>query len=430
MMNLIRKNRILPVIIAVTLLASFSGTHRAAAEENNEALIYDDNVETVAYYPKDSSVTVWDDAGIKALYIKWDAGAMPGEWTLRAGDLSIPCGQNGYLHEYVELETPVRECTIELAKAAGICEVYMYPEDEIPEDIQRWETLPKDADMLVFVTHAGDEIIDFGALLAEYAAHRQLFVQVAYMCEYVTAEEKIKEHEMLDSLWKLGVKYYPVKGNFRNKRLIKLDQAKLFYGYDKVLEFVTENIRKYRPMVVIGPDPKGEYGNGAHMLLANAVTEAVNLTPDSAFLGESAGKYGTWNVPKTYLHKYDLGTGKTINIDLANGIWDIVKKAYDERITDTWCGTYISNARYTVDGDNYFGLYRSTVGADTMNYMFGNILTYGEQARIAAEEEAERQRIEEYERKLAAYNEQMLTAVKRGNVLYGRFLSNSYELQQ
>ncbi len=396
----------------------------AEEKETSElALLRDDDINTIVDFEEGTTLKVEANEPIKAIYILFDAEAVPGEWDLTYNGKTRIHGQEGFLHEYVEFKEEVTECELGFNKPTGICGIYAFPNGEIPENVQQWKKLPKDADILIFAPHEGDEIIDFGAVEAIYAGQKNLNVQVVYMCEYVTTEEKIKEHEKLDSLWKLGVKYYPETGHFRNKVLTKEDQAIMFYGYGEVLEFATELIRKYRPLVVICPGHEDQNGNATHILLSDAVSEAVNYTQDNAYFSASAEEYGTWNVPKTYMHK--KADGKLV-LDMGNGVKELLKETYESRMTDSWCGTYIKNAKFDLADAACFGIYRTTVGTDTGNDIMENLVTYGEQARIAEEKEAERLRLEELERQMVYYDSRLTRAAEKGGYVYGKFLSQDF----
>ena len=70
-------------------------------------------------------------------------------------------------------------------------------------------------------------------------------------------------------------------------------------------------------------------------------------------------------------------------------VLEVAADGYLQHVSQQWCWFYVS--------DDYqyscakFGLYRSTVGADTGNDILENVVTYEEQARIKAEEESSRQ---------------------------------------
>lgn len=71
-----------------------------------------------------------------------------------------------------------------------------------------------------------------------------------------------------------------------------------------MLSYTTSSIRRFKPLVVVTQDLNGEYGHGGHMLFSHAVAESVESSSEPSYFPDSASKYGTWDVPKTYLHLY------------------------------------------------------------------------------------------------------------------------------
>mgnify|MGYP000772543814 FL=1 len=213
--------------------------------------------------------------------------------------------------------------------------------------MQVWEKPCTDADILVFSTHADDEILFLGGVLATYAGQQGLNVQVAYMTNYWNGAT-VREHEKLDGLWESGVKHYPVNGEFDDIYATDLNGAMSVYSYDDVLGYVTEQIRRFKPLVVVTQDINGEYGHGGHMLLAKAVCEAADNSGTASFKQESADKYGAWDVPKTYIHLY--GENK-IRMDLRQPLSnmksrtaiDVAKDAYLQHVSQQWCWFYVSD---------------------------------------------------------------------------------------
>ena len=274
-----------------------------------------------------------------------------------------------------------------------MCDIFAYGKGKLPDNVQVWEKPCTDADILVFSTHADDEILFLGGVLATYAGQQGLNVQVAYMTNYWNGAT-VREHEKLDGLWESGVKHYPVNGEFDDIYATDLNGAMSVYSYDDVLGYVTEQIRRFKPLVVVTQDINGEYGHGGHMLLAKAVCEAADNSGTASFKQESADKYGAWDVPKTYIHLY--GENK-IRMDLRQPLSnmksrtaiDVAKDAYLQHVSQQWCWFYVSDEYEYSCAD--FGLYRSTVGTDTGNDMLENVTTYEvqeEEARKKAEEES------------------------------------------
>ena len=127
------------------------------------------------------------------------------------------------------------------------------------------------------------------------------------------------------------------------------------------------------------------------MILANAVCESVDNSSDPAYFPESADKYGTFDVKKTYLHLYP---DNKIRLDLHIPIETLGKRTALEAASDAYLKHVSQQVWDFVVSDNYehscaeFGLYRTTVGTDTGNDMLENIITYEEQQKLEEEKQA------------------------------------------
>ena len=178
---------------------------------------------------------------------------------------------------------------------------------------------------------------------------------------------------------------------------------------EELLGFVVENLRRFRPMVAVGHDLQGEYGHGQHMVYADLLTKAIEITSDPEQYPESAEKYGTWDVPKTYLHLYPeneiyLDWDQPLESFGGMTAFEVTQKrgypCHKSQYWDfAWYLAYKTTAaEITEFSPCEYGLYRSTVGPDVLkNDMFENVKTHvqrkaeEEAARLAAEEEAKRQ---------------------------------------
>ena len=264
--------------------------------------------------------------------------------------------------------------------------------------------------------HADDEILFLGGIIPTYGVVGEMDIQVVYMAEFWSSA-KIREHEKLDGLWEAGLKNYPVCGNFKDLYSKTIEEAQSQYSFDAMTEFVTAQIRRFQPQVIVTHDQKGEYGHGFHMLTSLAVTTAVEYAGDENRYPDSASAYGTWDTPKTYLHLYEENK---IRLDLRQPIdamggrtaLEVAADAYKKHVSQQWCWFYVSDDYQYSCAD--FGLYRTTVGADTTgDDLFENLKTYKlqqqekEEAQRQAEAQAalERQRREEEARRLEAERE-------------------------
>ena len=223
-------------------------------------------------------------------------------------------GEHCFIHEFADLEAAFGKAPtnikLEFLNGAGqLNEFYVFTPGEVPDFVQKWQP-PKDGetDIVLFSTHGDDEQLFFAGLLPYYAKERGYQVQVVYLTNHRNVTYR-RAHEMLNGLWAVGVDTYPVFGTYYDLMSSSKELALRFFRSQGVTEeellgFVVENLRRFKPMVAVGHDLEGEYGHGQHMVYADMLTKAVEITNDPAQYPESAEKYGLWDVPKTYLHLY------------------------------------------------------------------------------------------------------------------------------
>lgn len=372
----------------------------------------DDSYESAGVLAKEEVLQITAREPMQGVYIKWNR--VPGEWTLIADGKEIKCGKEGFLHEYVELSGKPTEVQIKADHEVTVCDIDVYGEGELPASVQRWEPSCEKADFLVFATHADDEILFLGGVLATYAGGRQLSVQVAYMCEFFSTTP-VREHEKLDGIWHCGVRNYPVCGNFEDLYSRTLEKALEQYNYDDLVKYATECIRRFQPLVVVSQDFNGEYKHGGHMIYANAVKDALENSMKADFCADSVQTYGTYDVPKAYYHLYEenkivLDVHQPLENLGGKDAFTICTEAYKLHESQQWCAFYVSDGVYKTDKESYkgyqygiqdFGLFRSTVGNDVQcNDMMENLMSYEEIAKKEEEERlAEEKRLEEERKK-------------------------------
>ena len=371
------------------------------------------------------TITLESDTPMAGIYICWDTKEVQ-SWSLTLEDGTVQqCGTEGYLHEYVAFSSPSSKAVITLSGNSAICKLYAFSEGALPSWVQVWTPSCSEADILLISTHADDEQIFFGGILPYYAGELELQVQVVYFCNYWNGSTR-REHEKLDGLWTVGVRKYPVNGDFDDLDVSTggLEEAKALYDYDTTVGFMVEMIRRFRPLVTVGQDFGGEYGHGAHQLTAAALADALPLAADETSYPASAETYGTWDVPKAYFHVYgddpiDLDCRRELSNFGGKTVLEVAADGYLQHKSQLWCWFYIADlyGKYDYDDsigqfvykefgdeDRYtyhsldenglykfscgrFGLYRTLVGEDVdRDDLLEHVTTYEEQARLAEEE--------------------------------------------
>ena len=358
---------------------------------------------------ENATITLSHTEGIGSLYLTF--GSTYGTYTVTNEDTgdSFTAGEQGYIHDFLDLQERFGSCptsvTLDFVSGpAALHELRVYGPGQVPDSVQKWQNgVDGRTDLILFATHSDDDQLFFAGLLPYYAVEREFQVQVVYLTShYNTAPFRV--HEVLDGLWAVGVRSYPVLGpypDFGDARTAegafqKFEKAG--HTQEAMTGFVVEQLRRFKPQVVVGHDFNGEYGHAQHKAFARLVADAVEVSQDAGFHPESAEKYGTWDVPKTYIHLYKENP---IVMD-----WDIPMENFGGmtpyQVSKTlgfpahvsqqkgW-GYFFQGKDTCKEIPNYnpahYGLYRSTVGADqAKNDMFENLISYAEQDRIAQEE--------------------------------------------
>ena len=192
----------------------------------------------------------------------------------------------------------------------GFNEVYLFGEGTVPEWVQQWEETPRKADLLFVTAHPEEELLFLGGAIPWYAAERQRTVALACF-SYVNTTRR---SELLNGLWSMGYRYYPVIGTFSasNAKSVKAaySAADKKKGEERVLTWLTGVIRSCRPEVIVGPDEAGEGGNGQRMMLADACVKCFALSAqENAYPGEGGE---AWQAKKLYLHLYGSEEKQTV----------------------------------------------------------------------------------------------------------------------
>ncbi len=282
-----------------------------SATENTQALanLKDGTVTTVWKACAGASLTICSEKPIAGLYLSWDRDAV--KWSLSAqrdGGTSFLTdgGDDGFLHEYVPLKEEEASLTLTFQQDAVLTDIAVFTPGPLPDWVQRWEPMLKKADMLVFSTHADDELLWFGGTLPTYAGEYKRKVQVAYLIYHGAARgEYFRCHELLDGLWTVGVRNYPmIWREFDDYYCSSLAQAEATYDVTAMQEYATMLLRRFRPEVVIAQDEKGEYGHGVHQLAVKVMKDAIGFSGDRQKFPQSVQEYGIWNIKKCYLHLY------------------------------------------------------------------------------------------------------------------------------
>lgn len=318
------------------------------------------------------AITAPEGKPIAGLYVCF--GNMPESWEIQTSDdgkdwfTAVP-GDTRFLHAYVALPQPAQyvrlAVTSEKKTALRINELFVLSEGDLPDWVQVWQPTEEKADILFLSTHPDDELIFFGGAIPTYAVEQQRKVVVAYFSRSNTT----RSSELLNGLWHMGVRTYPVIGNFKDSYAKNLKAAyKSAGGKGKVNEWIVGLYRQYKPEVVVTQDTNGEYGHKQHMMIAEAAQNCIALAANEDEFTASTIAYGTWQVKKLYLHLYpenQITFDWTVPLKSMNGATgiELAEEAYTLHKTQASSGMSVTETGTKYD-NRVFGLAFTTVGED------------------------------------------------------------------
>ena len=337
----------------------------------------DDNIYSVQRFEGGARMVLYPDEDIAALYLVWNY--LPEYFFLSIDGTRYRYEQPEYLHQYIVLPEISSNITlITPSRPSQLCDAYAFTEGTPPEWVQQWETLPEGeaADMLVFPTHSDDEFLFFGGVIPLYAGERGKTVQVVYMNQHA-GDYILRTHELLNGLWTAGCHLYPVINPQDDVMPDSYLDAAAIYGYENFVAFQVEQIRRFKPQVIVEHDFNGEYGHPTHILNAYCMADAVMQAADSSSFPESAERYGAWDTPKAYFHLY-WENEVILDYDTPLERFDGATAAeMAERAYQCYWSQHEYYPYVYFDGPydcHRFGLFRTTVGYDTeCNDLFENI---------------------------------------------------------
>ena len=435
-----KKGRLLLWVVCLILLALMFPQESLAAEEEAEDIssylliteyeglagrgyLFDHNRRTGYLTSPKASLTLHHEKGIGSLYLTFNASYTP-YYVVNLDTGEEKTIDNGYLHAFLDLVSifgtaPQRvQLRFENGQAA-LYEMRVFTRGKVPDSIQKWsEPVEGKTDLVLFSAHSDDDQLFFAGLLPYYAVERGYQVQVVYLTSHWNTYS-LCAHEVLDGLWAVGIRAYPVfapypdffQANTLEAGFDLFEQAG--HTREDMTGFVVEQLRRFRPMVAVGHDFDGEYGHIQHKIYAQLLADAVAVSGDGKAYPESASAYGVWDVPKTYIHLYKTNpividydqpleafNGKTAFQVTQDYGFPCHESQQGFMFTPWLYGSGCTKENKTITkvtqitkyNPAEFGLYRSTVGEDVQkNDFMENITSYAEQERLEQERlEAER----------------------------------------
>lgn len=270
----------------------------------------------------------------------------------------------GFYADTVEFPPETRQVQLSLTGEDNwVRNLCVYDANYPDNAVQKWQPVAEKLDLMVFSPHQDDELLFYGGTIP-YACQIGADVGVVYMANC----GRSRYSEALDGLWTAGLRNHPIFLNWRDQWGSNIKNALKTWSQNGVdpQQEVVRLIRKYKPEVIVGPDPEGEYGHAQHKLTSQLVCDAIPLAMDESYDPESVQEYGVWEVKKVYLHLYpenriEVDWDQPFSPDSPISPIFLAKEAFDKHRSQQG----FSMNRDAVKYDNrIFGLYYTAVGPD------------------------------------------------------------------
>lgn len=330
----------------------------------------DKDYSTSVNVEKGTTLILNAEGSIHGLYIEWNNIPSENAYILD-GNKKISLGTKDFLHEYVALSGENYGCELHFDGKAEIANVYAFSKGDTPSSVQKWSTLEDGADVMIMGSFASEECIFYGAVIGE-AVENNHTVQMMYLCDYANNLRLNNRHELLNSLWTLGDKWYPIFGSAEEQITSDMEIAKVQYDEEVMLEEAKAALLKYKPYVVVTHGNERETDNAVDALWGQCVVKAVS---------EIASEH---EVQKLYLRK---SRTNAILLDASDKL-ESIKKAYNLYEVYPFKDTSINDSLDSKYNCVEFGLYSSTVGEDSGNDMFEHVKWPNENPEQEQEQES------------------------------------------
>ena len=347
---------------------------------------------------------------IGAVYLEF--AEPPEPWTLLVDGEKRPCGQQGYLHEYVG-DIHATELTLRFDSSIFLCDIYVFSQGERQDWVQDWQEPWDRADVLFLPTHSDDDQLFFAGLIP-WCLSEGARIQVAYFVKHYDHADRM--NELLDGLWACGLRNYPVLGPFRDMGNTGYNDTLSAYNGNGVYwndfeGWQVELYRRFQPQVVVTHARNGEYGHGAHILNCLTALAGWQLSGDETAYPETAERYGVWTPQKVYVHNHP---DRAVRLDFDSPLemfggrtaFHLSQEAFRCHASqfpfyEGWLFGSSTAAGLAGYPSCDYGLYYSTVGDDVnTDTLFDNIELYDAAKRAAeARAQAEQQAALEAERR-------------------------------
>ncbi|HRX57643.1 MAG TPA: phosphodiester glycosidase family protein [Eubacteriales bacterium] len=246
------------------------------ADADKEYRLTDGYVESYLVIPDEETLEIALPAGetVQGIYLEWYtlSKAYTIEQYGASGELIGSIARQDFVNCYYPLDASAATVKIVCDSEAALSSVTVYGEGTLPDGVEQWEPTLSEADLLFVASTPEAAVTDFYALLALYTVEHQ----VPTVLTVIERESRTEQGELLAGLWRMGIRTYPVFGDFYCVNNEAYKRVRSSWGVGATDSFVEDELSAYGEKIIITHEPEEMAFDGASQFTAEVVLDVVD----------------------------------------------------------------------------------------------------------------------------------------------------------
>ena len=257
-------------------------------------------------------ITLPSDEPAQGIYLEWYT--LPDQYLLEeyntADELISSYENQPFVNTYYPIDDAVTTLRLVFRSDAQLSTVRVYGEGALPQDVQLWQPVLEQADLLCIASTPQAAVTDFYGVLACYTVEHEIPTALVVLAK----ENRTMQQGLLAGLWKMGIVNYPQFGSFAALNNDAYKRVRGSWGAGATAKFIQSVLTRYGAKIVLTHSPDDQAYDAASQYCAEVVKKAVDDGGAEAYPSLQklyfATSYGTtildWDTP---LIRFD---GKTV----------------------------------------------------------------------------------------------------------------------
>ncbi|MEA5049589.1 MAG: phosphodiester glycosidase family protein [Eubacteriales bacterium] len=215
-----------------------------------------------------------NDETAQGIYLEWYT--LPDQYFLEeyntAGELISSYENQPFVNTYYPIDDAVTALRLVFRSDAQLSTVRVYGEGALPQDVQLWQPVLEQADLLCIAATPQAAVTDFYGVFASYTAEHEISTALVVLAK----ENRTMQEGLLAGLWKMGIDDYPQFGCFAALNNDAYKRVRGSWGAGATAKFIQSVLTRYGAKIVLTHAPDDQSYDAASQYCAEVVKKAVD----------------------------------------------------------------------------------------------------------------------------------------------------------